>query len=541
MKKTAAWILCACLCLFLLCPVVSAQAAELNSFLTFHEIVTEEDQSNLLIYSTALPENGKLTLSIDSQQIFDPALTTVRQEKLPTTVYCLVDISTHMSQQQIQQQQDILNIISSRMSDEDSMVITTVGSKTIEGAVLDSLEARKTAIATLKRDGTKADMYRAIVDAMTSLEQKTTYCTNRCLLILSDGNLSSDSGTTEQQAMNTVNATSIPVYAIGITGDSAASYYVENARHMLKMAEVSTGGIGLIPAQENISAADAAQQVWENIQESAVMKIDLASVTSTSNNATVRAKYELGDTRLEDSITVDLTAVAVSDSTAQAASIEPTVGSEELNPAPQPSAADWIQEHLILVVGCAAAVLVVIAAVTIVIVKSNARKKREQARMEAGSKAIEVSSAMPESGSGVDTVFSTSDLDNSVDGYAPTQCVSQGHSSTAPVASDEGITVQMIVKSHPDVSISFVLAPHKQQVLGRDDRADIIVNADDYQLSGKHCLVEWDGNYLYIQDMGSTNGTVLNGISLKPDAWSRLNTGSILHMGSFDYHVVFQK
>lgn len=541
MKKTAAWILCACLCLFLLCPVVSAQAAELNSFLTFHEIVTEEDQSNLLIYSTALPENGKLTLSIDSQQIIDPTLTTVRQEKLPTTVYCLVDISTHMSQQQIQQQQDILNIISSRMSDEDSMVITTVGSKTIEGAVLDSLEARKTAIATLKRDGTKADMYRAIVDAMTSLEQKTTYCTNRCLLILSDGNLSSDSGTTEQQAMNTVNATSIPVYAIGITGDSAASYYVENARHMLKMAEVSTGGIGLIPAQENISAADAAQQVWENIQESAVMKIDLASVTSTSNNATVRAKYELGDTRLEDSITVDLTTVAVSDSTDQAASIEPTVGSEELNPAPQPSAADWIQEHLILVVGCAAAVLVVIAAVTIVIVTSSARKKREQARMEAGSKAIEVSSAMSESGSGVDTVFSTSDLGNSVDGYAPTQCVSQGHSSTAPVASDEGITVQMIVKSHQDVSISFVLAPHKQQVLGRDDRADIIVNADDYQLSGKHCLVEWDGNYLYIQDMGSTNGTVLNGISLKPDAWSRLNTGSILHMGSFDYQVVFQK
>lgn len=161
--------------------------------------------------------------------------------------------------------------------------------------------------------------------------------------------------------------------------------------------------------------------------------------------------------------------------------------------------------------------------------------------MEAGSKADEVSGAMSESGSGVDTVFSTSDLGNPVDGFAPTRCVSQRNSSTAPVTSDEGITVQMIVKSHQDVSVSFVLAPHKQQVLGRDDRADIIVNAEDYQLSGKHCLVEWDGNYLYIQDMGSTNGTVLNGISLKPDAWSRLNSGSILHMGSFDYQVVFQK
>ena len=84
---------------------------------------------------------------------------------------------------------------------------------------------------------------------------------------------------------------------------------------------------------------------------------------------------------------------------------------------------------------------------------------------------------------------------------------------------------------------SFTLAPHTPQVLGRDDRADIILNAEDYQLSGKHCTVEWDGSYLYIQDMGSTNGTVLNGTNLKPDTWSRVKNGAVLHMGSFDYQV----
>ena len=104
MKRITAFLGCVCLFLFLLCPAVSAQAAELNSFLTFHEIVTEEHQNDLLVYGTVLPENGSLTVSIDSQQISDPVLTTVRQEKLPTTVYCLVDISTHMSKEQIEQQ-----------------------------------------------------------------------------------------------------------------------------------------------------------------------------------------------------------------------------------------------------------------------------------------------------------------------------------------------------------------------------------------------------------------------------------------------------
>lgn len=522
MKKVSALIVSICLFFSLLCPAVSAQAAELNSFLTFHEIVTEEDESSLLIYGTVLPENGKLTLSVDSQQISDAALSTVRQEKLPVTVYCLVDISTHMSQKQIQEQQDILNIVSSRMGDQDSMVITTVGSKTTEGAVLDTLEARKTAISTLKRDGTKADMYQAIMNAMTSLEKKTTYCTNRCLLILSDGILSSTSGTTEQQALNAITSTSIPVYAIGITGDSAAAYSVENAQHMLKMAEASEGGIGVIPAKESISAADAAQQVWEHIQEGSVIKIDLSSVMSNSNNATVHAQYELDDTRLDDSITVDLTTVP-------AAVIEETVDeteeNEEIIDVPNKN---WLEENLLLVAVCAAAAIVVIV-VLVAVFHSKSRKKS----IETG----KASDPNPSNGSSMDVIWSTGDLENHADGGNSNPNEVQEYHKTMPVVPDNGITVQMTVTTHPDVSICFALQPNKQQVLGRDDRADIIINAEDYQLSGKHCLVEWDGNYLYIQDMGSTNGTVLNGTSLKPNGWSRLNNGSVLHMGSFDYQV----
>ena len=63
MKRITAFLGCVCLFLFLLCPAVSAQAAELNSFLTFHKIVTEEHQNDLLVYGTVLPENGSLTVS----------------------------------------------------------------------------------------------------------------------------------------------------------------------------------------------------------------------------------------------------------------------------------------------------------------------------------------------------------------------------------------------------------------------------------------------------------------------------------------------
>ena len=522
MKRITAFLGCVCLFLFLLCPAVSAQAAELNSFLTFHEIVTEEHKNDLLVYGTVLPENGSLTVSIDSQQISDPVLTTVRQEKLPTTVYCLVDISTHMSKEQIEQQADILGIISSRMGEGDSMVITTVGSKVVEGAVLDTMDARTAAINTLKRDGVKADMYSAIVEAMGSLEKKTSYCTNRCLLILSDGILA-DGGTTQQRAIDVVSATSIPVYAIGITGSSTSAYSLTNADNMLKMAEVSRGGMGLVPAEEKISAAAAAQQVWENIQEGSVIKIDLAFVASNSNNATVRATYELGDDRWEDSVAVDLTTVPAAIPAVPTGVTDPTEVIEE--PETQNSVMDWIRGNLILVICCAAALVAVIVVIVVVAV-NNSRKKQAQPPVEAGDPAIDTPPVMA-------PIPSTGDFD--LPPTAPVQ--DESWVATKPVTPSGGVTVQMTVASHQDVSTSFTLAPHAPKVLGRDDRADIILNAEDYQLSGKHCTVEWDGSYLYIQDMGSTNGTVLNGTNLKPDNWSRVKNGAVLHMGSFDYQV----
>lgn len=511
MKKGFTRIVCLCLLLCLACPVIGVQAAGLNSLLTFHEVITEDTQSSLLLYGTVLPENGDLSVSIDSQSIPDPVLSTVRQEKLPVTVYCLVDISNHMTKEQVQQQQDILNIISSRMGDGDSMVITTVGSKTVEGTVLDSLEARKTAISTLKRDGTKADMYRAVIDAMTSLERKTDYCTNRCLLILSDGNVSSASGTTEQQALNAIKSTSIPVYAIGITGDFDSAYYVNNAGHMLKMAETSLGGLSVIPAQERISAADAAQRVWENIQKSAVIRVDLAAVTSRDNNASVRVQYVSDGILLEDSVSADLTGV-VAGSTNPAATEAAEENAEILAPETNTS---WIADNLLwIVIG-----VVCLAAVIAVCVLLAKKKKK-----------------LPQDVPAVEDILNTSDLPGA-GGQDSEQPSHQDRITTVPVASDNSVTVQMVVTTHQNVSAAFELQPHKQQILGRDDRADIITNAEDYQLSGKHCAVEWDGSYLYVQDIGSTNGTTLNGISLKPGSWSRINSGSVLHMGSFDYLV----
>ena len=192
---------------------------------------------------------------------------------------------------------------------------------------------------------------------------------------------------------------------------------------------------------------------------------------------------------------------------------------------------DWIRENLILVICCAVALVAVIVVIVVVAV-NNSRKKQEQWLRDRDLPTIN-NNPVIDNNPVMASIPSTGDFDIPTTTPVP----DESWVATKPVTPSGGVTVQMTVASHQDVSTSFTLAPHTPQVLGRDNRADIILNAEDYQLSGKHCTVEWDGSYLYIQDMGSTNGTVLNGTNLKPDTWSRVKNGAVLHMGSFDYQV----
>ncbi len=46
-------------------------------------------------------------------------------------------------------------------------------------------------------------------------------------------------------------------------------------------------------------------------------------------------------------------------------------------------------------------------------------------------------------------------------------------------------------------------------VIGRHETCDVVVN--DSQVSRRHCQISWDGVYCTLEDLGSTNGTTVNG------------------------------
>ena len=124
---------------------------------------------------------------------------------------------------------------------------------------------------------------------------------------------------------------------------------------------------------------------------------------------------------------------------------DPTEVIEE--PEAQTSVMDWVRENLILVICCAVALVAVIVVIVVVAV-NNSRKKQEQWLRDRDLPTINNNPVMA-------SIPSTGDFDIPTTPPVP----DESWVATKPVTPSGGVTVQMTVASHQDVSTSFTLAP----------------------------------------------------------------------------------
>lgn len=71
--------------------------------------------------------------------------------------------------------------------------------------------------------------------------------------------------------------------------------------------------------------------------------------------------------------------------------------------------------------------------------------------------------------------------------------------------------------------------------LGRSDAADICFT--DRYASGLHARVYSRGNRYFVEDLGSTNGTVVNGVPVEVE--QELTDGSLIEIGDTEFRIEF--
>jgi hypothetical protein len=88
-----------------------------------------------------------------------------------------------------------------------------------------------------------------------------------------------------------------------------------------------------------------------------------------------------------------------------------------------------------------------------------------------------------------------------------------------------------IVESGTDSRLQpgHVLLLGSETTIGADDENDIVLG--DNFVSGRHACLRWDGVNWLLKDLGSTNGTFVNGQRCSPHQERRVPIGATLQIG----------
>ena len=90
-----------------------------------------------------------------------------------------------------------------------------------------------------------------------------------------------------------------------------------------------------------------------------------------------------------------------------------------------------------------------------------------------------------------------------------------------------------IVRKHVRIGAGTTVGPHTliegHTTIGRDNGNDIVL--ESITVSRQHALLMCDAAGVQLLDLESTNGTLVNGVQLPPDAPVRLADGDVVRIG----------
>lgn len=528
MKKIMVILLIAVMMIGAALPISAAEATGfLHSYYTVHD-------DTLTCYGSVLPAYGRLAVSIGQQKNVDARFSTIGQENIPTTVFCLVDTSAGMNAEQMEQEISALMAISECMGPKDNMVIAKLSEEMYVGEPMNDRVARDQEIQSLVRSGTYTNLFQSVMQCLEILSTNSIYHRNRCLLILSDGIEDHKTSVTESQVIDVIRSTTIPVYSIGVVQKHPSQYSLEHARQIQRFANESVGGITCIPNNENINARTVGESIWKNVQDSSVISVTVPNVQWNTDSVQVVVRYEAEKAKYEGTTTIyalDLPdyeePLSPSEETVIAAAHESAAPTMAMAATEQTEEQEKTQNHsLYAMLTAVAAGVVLIAAAVLLVLQRRSVQKEEQPAVQPSKKPT-----IP---------FDSFDATKPLVQTRPAMPAGKD-GGTGGENGDKLCQVKLAAVSNRDIRLNFSLSINQTVTLGRDNRADIILNEKDPNLSGVHIELMWNGTELLVRDKNSTNGTSVNGISQKATKWMVLKNSDIIHAGNLEYRITFQQ
>lgn len=482
---------------------VQACAAGANSFLQRFE----SEAGGLRLFGCALddPAPEQFSASLGGEPLPIAGVSTVEQEQVPVTYYCLADISGSISAAQMQQEKDALYALCDALGENDTLVLGTLGNGLSASGFLSDPAEIRAAIDVLAPDrGEDTNLYAGIVESLAVLTSDVRVNPVRCLVILSDGEDDQTSGITRAEAESAVQASGVPVYTVATLRAGASASQIEFGKVLGSFARISVGGQHFVPETDGVPAAEAGRQIAAAVSAGLVLMVDTSAAPADRDELLLSVTYTAGDTQLTDTLTVYRSQLI-----APAAPAEDPADSEnaggpagEADPAPEKTGGVPLWAVAL------AALAVIACGLGVGAVQRKKRRQPEpQPQPEPEPKPEPKSEPKPEQ---------------------PCGCPPPSY------------TVRLTAIGYQGIVHTVDLWEGKPCTLGRTPAANVVLDAADRRLSGVHCSLCCTRGVLAVRDNGSTNGTFVDGVPIRPQGAVPVADGHTLRAGSYEYRVSIQ-
>ena len=526
----------------LLAPVLQAQGAGTQRFL--EGCYASGDALQILcadVVGEESVEAGNFMITLSGEELPVQSAAAADEAGIPATFYCLVDVSGSMGEGQMAQAKEALLAIGRNLGEQDNMAVSTLGNQVSESGFLTGAEAVEEAVDALEAGNEDTNLYAGIVESLRLLDTDPNVHPRKYLLIFSDGEDDQQSGITQEEAVQAAEASSVPIYTVATLPEQPGDSQLEYGKLLGSFARMSAGGHHYTPAVEGISGEQAGEQIMADIQRDLLLSVQLPQQPAEKDILLLRVAYTAADgSSYEDTLEIyaeDVLAAGLEtdgdavdgEAAGGEAAGETSVDEEEVPGAGQEDAASGgeaeSQPPVGLYIGIGAAILLLLLFVVIA-VRRKGGKKQSMATGEPGNTA---EGSNPNESAEVET----GDVLEETEEIAEEELPESGQE----LPSRERYELYLTAVGYEHIVRTLVLEKDKEVTVGRDQRADRILDGEDRRLSGVHCKLRWDGEKLYVWDMGSTNGTFVNGVPISQLGMVALHEGETIRMGSYEYRI----
>ena len=490
-------ILCNALVILVLFSAFSGAAFAENTFKDNADFLQgyRAEENALQLYCSAIdgliPETSSFSVALDNSEIPIVSVETTGQEAV--TYYCLVDVSGSMDPSQLRVAKQSMLTICDQLNDGDKMVIAAMGDNVASSGFLTDTSEIEEAIDAIQRTSEDTNLYRAIIDSLQILNTSAEATFRKCLIIFSDGgdDSSAENGRTKQEAERVITETRIPVYSVFTPYGAKAA-----GKELGSLARGSAGGEAFYVTEQKLTEQEIGETIVNDMHGDLVLSLDLTEFEPKKDEMLLTVGYQTDEGTYGDTLKVFRSNLIL---VSPQPTNEPESEPEPVEDTTEEEAAKKVPLWLIITILC-----VLLAASALIIWKITHRPK-----------------PLPPHPLPIEENFPGTVTNFGLDRVNIAKKV-----------------IRFTTVGNNSFSVDLQLEEGRETTVGRNEKANVILNKDDRKLSSVHFVVVYKEDALRVWDAGSTNGTLVNDVPLKGNS-IEMHDGDILGAGSYRYRLQF--